>query len=353
MQSAYQALADLLTDVSSDSRYADPSNQSRIEASLKKLSGMAHDLGSAQMLPPDADPTLRFVSGLLSEQLDRASVEFKRGNRLYAREVMRTIPGYCMSCHTRNSSGPQLGSLPLEPSSSSMSASERGEFFAATRQFDRALVEYRKVIAIDELAPAQIWSWGRALRQALVITVRVQQDPEATEAVLKTASQVKGIPSATKKDISYWLSAVASWKKEPKIKGQVSEALALSEAHRLVERAKKIQQYPMDRTGDITYLRASARVHEFLQRFPKSKKVSEGLLLAGVTHELLEDRSLSVLPEIYYEACIRQSPKTPIARDCYERLESAILFGYSGSSGAHVPADLQKRLSGLKAILKN
>ena len=114
MQALYQTLGNLLTDVTSDRLFNDPANRGRIDAEAGKLSSLAHELTAKEMVLPDSDPTLPIIAALLGAETKRAVLALKNGDRFYARGVLRSVPNYCIACHTRNSSGPQFSKL--EPS---------------------------------------------------------------------------------------------------------------------------------------------------------------------------------------------------------------------------------------------
>jgi hypothetical protein len=117
-----------------------------------------------------------------------------------------------------------------------------------------------------------------------------------------------------------------------------------------MEQAKAIQRYPMDRTADLVYLRASASAHDFLQVALESEHLDQGLLLAGIAYEVLNPLKVGELHELYYEACIRRSPHQAIAVDCYRRYEQSVFFGYTGSLGTSLPDDVGMKLKELKKL---
>jgi len=163
MQGLYKTLSDLLTDVSSSKRFNDPANAYRITNEVNKVASLTHDLNAKNMAVPDLDPTVQIVAGMLAEQAKGAAAELKRGNRGYARILLRSIPGYCIACHTRNPSGPEFSKLPLEPNpkQAKLSHVELGEFYAATRQFDRAQDEFIEVINSTEAAKNLPIDWSQ------------------------------------------------------------------------------------------------------------------------------------------------------------------------------------------------
>jgi hypothetical protein len=55
---------------------------------------------------------------------------------------------------------------------------------------------------------------------------------------------------------------------------------------------------------------------------------------------------------VYYESCVRTSPKTQLSKTCYHRLKNSILLGYSGSSGTHLPREERERLKELQKLVQ-
>jgi hypothetical protein len=56
------------------------------------------------------------------------------------------------------------------------------------------------------------------------------------------------------------------------------------------------------------------------------------------------------LPEIYYEACIRENPKSKLAKDCFGDLERVTIIQYSGTAGLFLPEDERARMKELKVL---
>lgn len=349
MRMLYGTLADVLTDVSSDKRFLDPANRSRIEREAAKLARLSHDLGKKNMTAPDGDPTLRIISGLLERESQRAATELKRNNRAYARSVLRSIPGYCIACHTRNSTGPEFSKLPIEPTDAGLSALEKGEFFAASRQFDRAQGEFKSVILDHRAMEASIWDWERAVRQSLAIAVRVKKDPVQAQEIVQAVLATENAPWSIREDAKTWKTSLQEWQNELPRQAVTEDGL-YAEAVRLMARARETQKYPMDRGADILYLRVSSLIHDLLQTAPTGTHAAEAFLMAGLSYEVLDPLKTDKIHEIYYEACVRGAPHTTTAELCYRRYEDSVVFGFTGSAGVSVPADARQRLQELRDL---
>lgn len=353
MRGLYKTLSDLLTDVSSSKRFNDPANAYRIENEVNKVASLTHDLTKKGMVVPDLDPTVQIVAGMLAEQAKGAAAELKRGNRGYARVLIRSIPGYCIACHTRNPSGPEFSKLPLEPNpkEGKLSHVELGEFYAATRQFDRAQDEFIEVINSTEAAKNLPIDWSRAVHDSLAIAVRVKQNTDMARQVATSVLNTPAAPIFERQDAEQWRVSIEDWQQElPRI--PKTEAGLYSEMLRLMAKAHDTQKYPADRSGDVYYLRASSIAHDLLQMAPNGQYADQALLMAGICYEVLSPVGLEDLHQIYYEACIRRSPHTPTAEMCYRRYEQSTFFDYTGSAGLDIPFDVREKLLELGGMAK-
>lgn len=353
MQELNKTLTEILPEITS---HKPPTAQGlkKLERGAKKLADVSHviHMGAAKeasVLPPEADPSIRFISDLFERETQHAYRALKAGHVDYAKQVLRMVTGFCIACHTRNDRGPDFPQLTLSPSVAKLSPMERGDLFAATRQFDKALETYEGVVADAKVASGQSLLWSRAFRSALSIAVRVRRDPDAALAVVAKAEKLERVPMFVQPYLAPWRKTLEAWKKEGKRESSSEEQL-FSEATRLHEAAREAQKYPLDHSGDLLYLRSSAVLHELLSAYPSGKHTAEALLMAGTSYELIEERSTSLLPEMYYESCVRHSPHSAIAQKCFQRFQEMILFGYTGSAGTSVPEDVQARMDELKEL---
>lgn len=358
MKQLSQVLSELLPDVISTERFNSPKNFKKIEENTKKLASLTHGMPTKKETTspaagdsPDSDVSVPLIADLFKGEVQRAYEELKHGRRSYARSVLRTVPNFCIACHTRSSWGTDFSALKNEAPKALVSRLERAEYYAATRQFDRALDEYDAVIGDAQIAKTRQIEWERAVRHALAVSVRVKRDPDRAITLLDRALAVPTCPTFLKEDGALWRKSLVKWKDERSKEPKTAEGL-LAEAKSLIAQATAQQKYPMDRSSDILYLRTSAVAHELLRVEPNGTHAGDGLFLLGVSYEALQDLDLWSLHEMYYKNCIQRFPKTPIARSCYGRYEQSIYAGYTGSSGMSLPDDVVEQLSKLKGLLE-
>ncbi len=348
MQEMAKALNDLLPEVSRPTG----DNKANVEKSAKKIAELAKSLGvnpgKETLLAPDGDPTLTFVQGLFARESKRGYHAIKEGYVEYGKGILRNTPAYCIACHSRNSSGPDFPTAPLSAEAEALPPFEKAQFLAATRHFDGAIDTLIKLTSDQAFAKANPLDWSRAVKQALTLAVRVKEDPDKALSILEAAAKIDG-PQFAIQNSQDWKASLLAWKKE-KEKKPTTEAALYRKAKKLMDDAKTKQSFVVDRSADILYLRASALLHEQLRVAPQGKLSTEALLLLGKSYEVLGELQSAPWHEVFYEACVRQRPHSPVARSCYQAYESSIYFGYSGSAGLSIPDDIQVALSELKTL---
>ncbi|MCM0606277.1 MAG: hypothetical protein KA715_09315 [Xanthomonadaceae bacterium] len=351
MREIEKVLGSLLLDLNSDERYNNPKNFKKIERSAQQLADHAHDLSSKKMVFPDGDPTLPWIAGQFSSEADFAVKSMKWGNRAYSRDVLKSVTRFCVACHTRNSDGPSLVSLTAPSGFESLRTLERGNFYTAIRQFDRALDEYQKLISEPRATENYLYDWEKAARSSLALVIRVKKNPDRALVIVEKVLANTKAPFFFKEQALQWKESLKSWKNEPSEKPMTEEgyfALAI----KLMSQAKEIQKYPYDRSADVLYLRASAVLHDLLALYPKSLRSAEALYFLGLCYEVLRDVNLNEGNEFYYLACIHNSPHSDRSRECFKHYEQSVYLGFSGSGGTDIPNEVRKKLNELDALSK-
>jgi hypothetical protein len=285
---------------------------------------------------------------MLDEDLARAVSALATGNRDYARLTIRESIGYCIQCHTQTASGPNFPKLELSFDASSLSPLGRGDFFAATRQFDRALASYQEGVKDSAYAKRDIFGWERAVKSALAIAVRFKQSPKESQKIAQAVLNNKSAPESLKSAAQSWMGSISEWSKQVSTK-KTDPTLTI--AQKLIDQADAKQD--VSAPQDVPYLRASALLHQWLSENPaKSDQANveraKALWLAGRAAEASRELNFWTLHERYYELCIDDAPKTETAKACFSLLSDSVITGYTGSSGTNLPAEEERRLARLK-----
>ena len=115
-------------------------------------------------------------------------------------------------------------------------------------------------------------------------------------------------------------------------------------------RSEKLQDEVSYQAGFVENLIASNLLHELISQSKNATQKAKYYHQLGEIYESLIDLGFWSLPESYYEACVKEVPKTAMAKKCFRDYERNILMGFSGSAGVFIPEDEQQKIKELRSI---
>ncbi|HND86326.1 MAG TPA: hypothetical protein PLU50_10980, partial [Pseudobdellovibrionaceae bacterium] len=322
-------------------------NAQKIVMNVRQLAELSKQVHKNNA-PPDSDPTVSMIASQFEDEIVRSVEALQLGHREYARHVIRNSTAYCIECHTRSQIGPSFADQRLDKTIQNLAPLDRAEYLASIRRFDAAVTEFEGVLK----SAKTIQEWNRSARNSLAITVRFQNNVDRALNIVEVILKSDSAPRYLKADAVAWKKALIDWKKEG-LTNKTPKGDLLNRAKFLITRAQKNQGFSTDHGSDVDFLRASALLHEAMGTDLKGIAKSEALYLSGITYESLRDLSFWTLHEQYYEACIRNTPHTPMAQKCFRKYEENVVIGFSGSSGFMLPADVQEKLNELRSLAIN
>lgn len=341
MRANFGALLTLQPYLASEARFADRANAEEIAHQLGILRQTRHAFRAP---PRTEEPGVTAMMALFDGYLATAQERFSKGAHEAARHQLQTATGFCLGCHTRAVVSKDYADLQGQVSSLELTALERADLLAATRQFREALALYRELLggpARGELAQRLL---SDAARGALRITVAVHDDAQATAAILGELATRADLPVVLRRDVEAWQREVELWRAEAPPPADEPVAAQVARARALLE----VKEPPRE----VALLRAGALLHRALAREPSGKSRGEALYLLGLSASGTPDTFRYELDQLYFEACIRENPHTELARKCHARLESNVTLAFTGSAGTSVPPELSKKLAALRAVAK-
>ena len=348
MRQNFNALFELQELAADPRKFADPKNAKIIRERVEQLAGTSHILPEAL---GEGKPGQAGIGDVLAQYLSDLRDHLDRGSPDYLRNRIRTATGFCFECHTSLSNARNVQDIEKRLEKADFAQASKAEFYAATRQFDKAVEAYDKLLSRGggTIAGPDV---SEVVRHALSLSVRVKRDPSLTLRYLAKAEDLKESSPAFRGLVTTWKKDVEAWKKEKDLPPQASPEKWLSLAGDLVRKAGGLNKFPADHRGDVSYLRAINAVHEaFSQKVSIAQKVN-GFLLLGEAYGTLDDPLLWALDDYYYEACIKASPHSKTSWKCYDRLSKDVTFGFTGSSGTDMPAEERERLQKLELLAK-
>jgi hypothetical protein len=248
----------------------------------------------------------------------------------------------CVQCHTRLEVGPILTKPDYLPVLKNIAIVDRVQFLVASRFFNEALLQIDNAFKNSE--ELSIVSWQKLVQLSLIIHIRFSYDLKETSNFINNLNNNKNIPFFIKRNISYWQTSIANWKKQP------STSLDLKAASTLIQTGEKLSKNSHSDGGLIEYLRAAHFMHMFLANEKPKPIKAQALYELGLIYENIGEIGSWSMNEDYYELCVRTEPHSDIAQKCFARYQESLITGFSGTGGLFLPPDIQKKMNELRSI---
>ncbi|HAG91784.1 MAG TPA: hypothetical protein DCL41_07925 [Bdellovibrionales bacterium] len=346
MQNMSQDIKLLIPFLYDKKSYSAKENEEKISRALDDLKSQSHRVPEkmGEKFLGD-DPILSFSLNNLQSDLSRAASSFKAGHKEYSRSVMKSSIGHCFRCHSLTTIGSEAQWDLSDFNQLEINSEEKLDLMIAARKYKEAYDFVEKEITRPGIVDQSPMRFEGLLRKHLALSLRLNEKPQVALDNLNRVLENKKLPPYLEKQVKAWRDSLKGWTHFKK-KGDLVQ---LAEAR--IAKALKLQEFSYDHAGDVEYIWATDLLHESLLKKQDPRKEAKAYYLLGRAYEVLDDLGSYGLHEAYYEACIKRSPKSKIARRCYDRFESSLKMGFSGSAGLTLPKEERKKLDELKEYL--
>jgi hypothetical protein len=293
----------------------------------KDLSRMAHKVGGMKRRP-NSDPAMAFVFREFRQDLEGASQALEKGDGIGGRRRLREVTRYCIGCHSMHEAMQEAtyegkmngGAGRLPDYMIGLSDIQRAEIYAATRQFDLAIIHFEKALTKPAWARQHPVEWNDAVQKLLSIVVRVRNSPGLSLEMVSRFFDTESYPRELSAAARLWRSHIKEWRRESK-----SSELQLDRASNLIDRAEILRKKQNPHSGFILYLRASSILHQIMAHPARGMKTDRMLYLAGLAAEGMAQTNFWTLPGDFFKACIRESrdPSGEWAVKCRSHLKAS------------------------------
>lgn len=334
---------DLKPYITSPEKFQDPNNAPFINTTLQKMAALSDKIQHEDKIKNSA----REVPAMaLSHQLKEAQEVFNTGNKSYSLWMVRSNLSNCVACHTQ---------LPAKSTSfgehgkkkNYVNSFQEAEFLYIVRNFDKALEYYDQTfnnfpgnnISIDNLDIS-------VFRKVYYYT-RVKRDLKKLAESLQTNLKNKKLPAATAQLLAAYVSAAKNIGKDNTPSFQSDQDLQTYAEKTLAKELAGDISYN-DANKNLRNLQLSGYLYEYLDKNPKSELKPYIYYWLSFCESRWERGLQDSLPESYLRKCITEFPNSPIAAKCYKEYEDLMVFGYTGSSGTHIPPDVTLELKNMR-----
>lgn len=350
MRKHFATVIELQPLISDPKAFQDKKNEAKIQGLITKLEGLSDHL--KQKIEAKGSEETKGIAVIFEDYVDDIAKGFKDGHKDYVRHQLRTVTHFCISCHTNMETDKSWMDASKQIESTDLNPLNKAEFFAASRQFDKALKEYDKVIKSESRQSDQDYrDLVTAIKGAFNLGVSVKKDPEIVAKTLSSISGKDKLPYFLKRNIEEWQKDLENWKttkNELSLKPSYSELMEASKA--MINQAHSHETVMASNGGQISWLRAANLVQQALDKAQTKEEKARVYKYLGVIYSSVEDPILWDLDSYYYQQCIYTFPHSDTAKECFNKVASKMYFGYSGSQGTDIPQDEANRIKKLREL---
>lgn len=332
----------------SDVEYRDPKNFQKIDDSLKQMVALSEKISHEGKIKKTG---FAISSKALNEQLREAELVYRVGNKDYSLWMLRSTLSVCMSCHTQL---PAVSTKFETANKENFLAKpyDEAEFLFIVRNFDKAVTLYDQVLDGYPKNNVTQDALEKSVARKVYYFVRVKRDLAGLSSSLEKNLKNKELPGMVSKRIKALRQAAEKMKKDsyPEFtEAQQSELRKYAET----ELKEELQgQFSTSVEKDISYLKVSSVLYKFLEQNPESKMKPEIFYWLSFCERRYEQKAFYSLPELYLKQCVTEFPEAPIAKSCLKEYQELVTIAYTGSSGTHIPKDVDRELKAMKEMVE-
>jgi hypothetical protein len=344
MRAIFQALTQVFPLTLDPKQFEAPEQRQRIQEALRLL---AANTGALESHRQDVPLSFDFLRRTLAHTAQDAAQRYEQGQYQQARFALQQMTAQCFACHSRFTH-PQpfdlgkrfLTALPL----AQLPLRDQVRLAVATRQFDTAIETCETLFRSTTMSAAAIDVLG-VFEDYLKIVLRVRGDFARAIATFEHFLGRADVPPDLRERLRSWVEALKELQPQ-KLTGE-----APVRARALIEAGQRRNRFPADQLGLVHFVVASSLLHRYVDAHAgTTPALVEAYYLLGIAESYISRTSWVVETPFFLEMAIRLDPKSPMAAKAYDLLNAYILASYTGSSGVHLPEEVQEYLEGLRRL---
>lgn len=366
MQRALDNFIQILPYTTSEMKFTDPNNEKILKKNITELYG---NFKSADHQKIIKKTTLQPSYNIMLDQLENALINFRSGNKAFARLRLNEVSHLCLSCHTQFSKSKMKTRITNNKSIQKAFKDDnysKGNIYFILRDYNEALKAYKQTISERIVANLEASKDGKyllpkkqffdpklygSLHNSLLIYTKVLNAPKDGITMLQGYKKTYNLPDYAVKDIDDWTNQFKYWVdyneelKESKVNSkQIDKIFSRME--------KKFKNdSPLSGDFDIDLMMMSGVLTKYFHQQPNKSKLGEVLYWMAMSEYRLGKNLFYSLGDHYLRQCIEIYAKSKVAKKCFDAYEEEVLFRFTGSGGVFLPENVKKEIEELKKKL--
>jgi hypothetical protein len=348
MNQAFNSLMEIIPDLNNASEFQNKKNEKRIETSMQKMSSAFKTARHDYLINHDLfAPSYKMIN----ENVADTGRHFKGGRKEYSRWLLKETVSLCIDCHTRlpdsYSSSFQDGHIQLEKNKFN-SPYDLGVAQLLVRRYSDAKDSFIRNFQ-DDLIKGDKGDLIHPLQQILLIETKVLRNPDGMLSRIDDWLKKK-LPQEVSAEMNGWKKRLLIWKDEKSLKQGLANDKEVQKF--ITGRLVPLKNESYEDAFKVDLLFGSGILsHYFFENQESTLKPELSFWLGWIEKRLKKEHFFSS-GDLFLKQCMIKYPKHSIARSCFEEYKESVEFDFSGSSGTHIPASIQKELKELKEKIK-
>lgn len=349
MNKAFNALSALVPFITEKEQFMKKSNQKIITEKLTEVRNAFRSAKHEDLLKQDLfAPSYQLVN----ESLDESLKSLNAGAKDYAHWRLKELTALCLDCHTRlpttHDSSFSSGEMTVDAAKYT-NTYNLGIAQMIVRRYADAKTTFTR--AIDEkLVKKEIKDLIDPFKQILLIDAKILKNPADMSVFVKHYLGKRELPDSVREDLVSWEKGLKKWedKKLPKdgFKNDVElKKFITNSVAPLNEQASFDAQY------DVDMLLISGILSNYLFENPNSTLAPDINYWIGRSEKYLKRENFFGSGDLFLKQCIKKYLTHPMAAKCLAEYKESIEFEFSGSSGTHIPKEIQNELKTLENMI--
>jgi len=265
-----------------------------------------------------------------------------------ARKQLYSLAPICTSCHTQDNklrtffSGSKRDQFGDDYSFAEFNYLSRN-YELAISYYDKYLRSGQRKTELDIIQP---------LQRIVTIYTQIYNKPAEGAKVLKNYSKLKHHTQETRSHLRGWITGLEAL-------AQKSGATNLTDFSAIKKAVKRIlgpldqpfSQLNLTAEQEIERVWLRGQLYHYLNNTKKQNEIPTILYWLSICDRSTGYNFYFSLADLYLNECMQSHPNHPYATRCFAEYEAFLTYRYSGSSGTHLPDEVDKALHHLRKKL--